>query len=266
MISIILPTYKPEYYLYECFLSINNQTIDKGKFIVHIILNGSDTSYLIKIKNWLLDFDFHYKLTNCIESGVSLARNIGLELSESEFICFMDDDDIITPDYLEKLLLASDINTLGVSNVKAFSDNIFLQKDYFLTFNEAYNGIFSFKYKSNLSSIWGKLIHKKMIDNIRFNENIKLGEDSLFMFLVSKNINMIKSTEPDCLYLRRLRNNSAVTKNRNNLYYFGNFIYLIYEYTIAFLLDSRSYSLILYINRLMACFKSLILFIFKKHE
>ena len=266
MISIIIPTCEPKYYFYELIKSISDQTLDPSLYETIIIFNNTKLETVNNFSEYVKNNLLNYKILNIREPGVSLARNIGLEQTSMKYICFMDDDDIITSNYLEELLKVSNKNTLGVANVKTFTNDFLVQNSYFLTFYNDFEGRFSLKYKSNLSSVWGKLIHRDIIENFRFNENIKLGEDSLFMFLLSKNIFNIKSTNPNCLYLRRIRDNSTVTKKRSNIYYLKNFKQLCCEYTINFLLHPRSYGIVLYINRLMACFKSLILFILKKHE
>ena len=52
-ISIIVPTYKPKDYLYECLESLRNQISTNFTYEVIIVLNGSDDSYQHQIEKYL---------------------------------------------------------------------------------------------------------------------------------------------------------------------------------------------------------------------
>ena len=51
---MIVPTYKPEKYIWECLESIKNQTLDKRLFEVLIILNGKKGPYFNNISEYIL--------------------------------------------------------------------------------------------------------------------------------------------------------------------------------------------------------------------
>ncbi|WNY31779.1 glycosyltransferase family A protein [Acinetobacter calcoaceticus] len=96
MIEIIIPTYKPKEYFYECLSSLDNQKISFSKFRVVIVLNGPKEPYYSLILKWLEDFDFNVLLMHTDTSGVSHARNIALNNCDLDvdYVCFLDDDDI----------------------------------------------------------------------------------------------------------------------------------------------------------------------------
>src|SRR5690606_19273811 len=124
MIDIIIPTYKPSDFLVESLESIEKQTISFDKFKVTIILNGDKEPYYSDIKTALEKFNFNYSLLYTEEKGVSNARNLGLEKTSYPYIVFLDDDDLLTVNYLEKLLLLAEPDSVIVSNVLGFRDNI----------------------------------------------------------------------------------------------------------------------------------------------
>lgn len=104
-ISIIVPTYKPDYYIWECLESLKNQSLDREKYEVLIILNGEKESYYSNIKNWIEKNKVeNFEILYTKISGVSNARNIGLDNSRGEYIVFIDDDDYVDRNYLEELL------------------------------------------------------------------------------------------------------------------------------------------------------------------
>lgn len=100
LISIVIPIYNSEKFLEECILSVLNQTYKNIELI--LVDDGStDNSSLICKK--YLEKDLRVKYIKNINSGVSVARNIGIENSEGKYICFVDSDDIIEKNYVEVL-------------------------------------------------------------------------------------------------------------------------------------------------------------------
>lgn len=81
-ISIIVPTYKPQAYLWECLDSIYNQTFPKSEYELVLVLNGCCEPYNTQIKEWLSkhpDLQVQYFQTD--EAGVSNARNMALDVA-----------------------------------------------------------------------------------------------------------------------------------------------------------------------------------------
>ena len=109
-ISVIIPTYKPDYTLYECLDSLNNQSFDKNQFEILLILNGDRHPYEQEISNYistsLLKINYFY----CSEKGVSNARNFGIKVANGEYITFIDSDDWVSENYLDGLLKRSKIS------------------------------------------------------------------------------------------------------------------------------------------------------------
>ncbi|MCS2957907.1 glycosyltransferase [Bacteroides salyersiae] len=100
LFSIIIPVYKVEQYLPECIDSIIKQTFTNFELL--LIDDGSpDRSAEICDAYALKDnriHVFHEK-----NGGVSFARNIGLDNAQGKWITFIDSDDWVEKDYLEKI-------------------------------------------------------------------------------------------------------------------------------------------------------------------
>ena len=104
-ISVIIPSYKPQDYLWRCLDSLDGQTLAKDKFEVILVLNGCKEPYHGQILNYIekhKDMKIRYEQRD--SDGVSFARNIGIELAEGRHLTFIDDDDYVSPRYLEALL------------------------------------------------------------------------------------------------------------------------------------------------------------------
>lgn len=98
-VSIIVPIYKVEQYIARCLDSIKAQTFTD--FEVIVIDDGSpDRSGEIAEK---YTADPRFKLYRQANAGVGAVRNRGLSLARGEYVAFVDSDDMIMPDHLEKL-------------------------------------------------------------------------------------------------------------------------------------------------------------------
>ena len=109
MISVIVPVYNVEKYLEECLDSIKNQTYSA---IEVILVNDGSTDSSKEICEKYCKQDSRFLLTNQENQGLSAARNKGVEISTGEYIVFVDSDDIIKTNYLEKLMqyMAEDVD------------------------------------------------------------------------------------------------------------------------------------------------------------
>lgn len=213
-ISIIIPTYKPGSYLKDCLESINNQTMDKKCFEVIIVLNGVIKPYIEYIYSLTKMYDFNSVVIPTETPGVSNARNLGLARTQGEYVCFIDDDDKISPSYLENLYSKATPNNIVASNVKAFYNNSNkTENDYIAS---AYKKLINknsplsvFKGRKFMSSSCCKIISRRIIQDVRFDTNLKIGEDSVFMAKISKKVKSIVLSDSSAIYYRRLRAGSA---------------------------------------------------------
>ena len=101
MISIIVPVYNVETYLEECLDSIQNQTYTDFEVL---LVNDGSTDGSKAICEHYCQIDKRFRLMNQTNQGLSAARNKGVEISTGEYIVFVDSDDVIKINYLEKLM------------------------------------------------------------------------------------------------------------------------------------------------------------------
>ena len=259
MIDIIIPTYKPGDFLIEGFTSLEKQKISFEKFKVTIILNGDKEPYYSNVKAALKRFNFNYSLMYTEEKGVSNARNLGLEKTSYPYIIFLDDDDLLTENYLEKLLLLANPDSVIVSNVLGFESNLEnVSKDY-LSFDNSFRSKNLVKYRKYLSNSCCKLIPRNIVGNTRFDTRLFKGEDALFMFMLSPKISKIISTEPDVIYFRRIRPFSASRTKYSLFREIEIGVQQQWQYSVVFIKNFRNYSFILYVTRILAIFKVILI-------
>lgn len=78
-ISVIVPSYKPQAYLYECLDSIYNQTFPKPEYELVLVLNGCNEPYNSQIRDWIQSHSgLQIQFFQTDEAGVSSARNMAL--------------------------------------------------------------------------------------------------------------------------------------------------------------------------------------------
>lgn len=266
-ISVILPTYKPQNYIWECLDSIRNQTFPKEDFELILVLNGCKEPYYSQIKNYINNnlYDYNVNFIQTDQGGVSNARNIALDVAKGEYITFIDDDDYISPKYLEELYKAASPETISLCYPYAFNDgepDVQLHYPITRVYDEYHlrtNIRLSYKVRKYFSGPCMKLIPMSFILDRRFDVRFKNGEDSLFMFLISDRIKNISFTSKDAVYYRRYREGSAIASKRSRKSTTINSLKLIYEYCKALFKAPLSYNYLFFMTRVLSSFKTMIM-------
>ncbi len=182
-ISIIISVYNGEKYLKECIESIVNQTYKNLEII--IINDGSNdkSNEIIKI---YANKDKRIKLINKENSGVSDSRNIGIEKSTGDYICIVDQDDVLEKMYVEYFLdlitkTDSDIATTPQPN-KFYKKIGKYQLDKTFEIISGQEAVIEMLYHKFVIAPWNKMIKRELIfdNNIRFNPNFYGGEGFAF--------------------------------------------------------------------------------------
>lgn len=264
-ISVIIPTYKPKDYLWECLASLANQTFSKECFEVILVLNGCIEPWKSQIESYIIHNmqGINVNFIHTLQGGVSNARNIALDVAKGEYITFIDDDDYVSELYLEELLKNAEKDTIALARPVAFDDttqkkiNYCIESEYYHYYLSA--NLPFYKPKKFFSGPCMKLIHRDIIGNRRFNTCFKNGEDSLFMFLISDKMKDVNFTSENAIYYRRVRCDSAISNNKNLKYRIRNSIKIIREYFTIFFSNSSKYNLYFFITRILGALKSALL-------
>lgn len=197
LISVIIPVYNAERYIAQCLESILKQNDPK---IEIIIVNDGSKDNSDKICRKYRDKYSIIKYIHIENSGVSNARNIGIETANGEWICFVDADDELVKDTLKKvrLVLSEEIDVLCCNYRKEDSSLQYSQKICNIESKDAINYLFDYMgNKDRISKIftcqnmifspcWGKIYRSSVIKThgIKFPIELKLSEDVYFNFLV----------------------------------------------------------------------------------
>ena len=242
-----------------CLNSVYNQTFRKSDYELALVLNGCKGPFNAQIKEWLSkhsDLQVQYLQTD--KGGVSNARNIALDKVNGEYVTFIDDDDIISPMYLEELYENVNPDTVSLCYPYAFNDGKIEKQLSLYGVTDAYNYCTEHKCNKLTSMVrkyfFGscmKLFPMSFIQDRRFDVRFKNGEDSLFMFLISDKIKKFAFTSKDAVYYRRYIDNSAYTRSKTKREIIANKTSLIKAYISIYLRKPQKYSLLFFITRLL---------------
>ncbi len=129
-VSVIIPVYNTEKYLFKCLMSVVQQTL---KEIEIIIVNDGSTDNSNKIIKNFADNDSRIKVIKQKNQKQGAARNSGIKAAIGEYIGFIDSDDYIDPDFFEKLYLEASKNDADIACV-----NILKHKGEYKKYNVKY--------------------------------------------------------------------------------------------------------------------------------
>ena len=204
-VSVIIPVYNREEYIRECIDSVFAQS--HQEFEIVIIDDGSSDN-TVEICESLAESDDRIKFIKAEHGGVSAARNKGLEAAKGEYVFFLDSDDVIHPMLFETLVTAMKQNNAAISGtvVVNFPDKHWHEvKDMIAKSSSVGETTYQshqqsldamFRGSSPLSMIGGIMMRRDLIGDTKFNTDIYIGEDYLFIYE-----NLIKGA--DTVFLRQ---------------------------------------------------------------
>lgn len=212
IVSIIVPVYNGEKYLARCIESLISQTYKDIEIIV--IDDGSkDDSY--KIAQGYAEKDQRIILLTKENSGVSDARNIGLDKAKGEYIVFTDCDDYADNEYVEHLVsLISQGADMGICGWKKESEEGKI-KQICETVNGTYNSDETLSYLVSLNYIqgypFGKILRTDIIrkNGLIEDNSISLFEDLVFNCEYAKRCEKVIINTNYCDYHYVLHDNSS---------------------------------------------------------
>lgn len=185
-VSVIIAAYNIEKYISRCIESVINQTL---KDIEIIVVNDGSTDNTLSIINKISNIDSRVIVVDQINRGLIEARKSGLKLAKGRYILFVDGDDWLEINCLEKLYNNAVDNNSDIviyNSFISYDDKKIPQDTFIIKDNKNYlRELFLGKI---MPAIWAKFIKLDYIksNNIEFPRDISYAEDlasviSLFM-------------------------------------------------------------------------------------
>lgn len=218
LISIIVPIYNAEKYLQRCIGSIISQTYSN---IEIILIDDGSIDNSPKICDDYSKKDLRIKVIHKSNDGVSVARNIGIELAQGKYITFIDSDDYIEKNHIEvlyKLCIEcdSDISICGVID-KFLNGKIVKTSKYKKCVNgkDAIN-LMLCKKKYFGWTCWAKMYKLDKIKHNKFMPNVNIAEDVEFLYRALKNSQKVNIDTSFLTYNYVRRKQSAIHSGFND--------------------------------------------------
>lgn len=209
-LSIIIPCYNAEPYINELLDCLNPQITDEVEVI--IVDDGSEKP-----------FKTDYKWATVIRQkngGASAARNVGIDRSKSQYLAFIDADDLVSDKYIDSIIKTAKTDKFDYCYLSwktmgsGWSHEVKLKsiEDKFPPFNLC---------------VWNRVYKRAMIGDVRFNTKKLIAEDAEFIRAV-KEEGKKKSFIPEFMYYYRSSTPNSLTKRfhdgklntRRVVYYF----------------------------------------------
>lgn len=211
-VSVIVPVYNAEKYIEQCISSIANQTLQDIEIIA--INDGSTDNSLNMLDNLSLQYKGKLKIFSKKNGGVGSARNIGIENANGEFIKFVDADDYLKLDILERMYTIAKENNVSLvrgnyqtivgpfkmEDKCSWSDingsqvvDLRNNKDYIIT---------------ETSGIGNKLIGRDLIGDLRFPEKTKWEDLAIIPVIIASSEKLFHIDEP--VYNYRVHMNTTI--------------------------------------------------------
>lgn len=213
LVSIIIPVYNTEItYLKECFDSVLTQNFKDYEVIV--IDDGSK----IEIANYLdiiADTNSKIKIVHKKNEGVSKARNLGIEICNGKYVCFIDSDDVIEKNFLSILFNEIITSKADMAVCQLTDEKVFFNKGKCETLNRKNSYHMILNKKRFGGYICNKLFRKEMIKKV-FAEDIYYCEDFLFISEYLKNVEKVSFIYDDLYFYRQNCGNATSNKNYNS--------------------------------------------------
>lgn len=176
-LSIIVPVYNVEKYLERCVMSLLNQDLPEDDYEI-IMVNDGSTDGSGDLATRLAAMSPNISLYHQENQGQSVARNKGLDVAIGKYIMFVDADDYLSSNVLEKLLSTAEGSNLDVCayRIKFFDSEGKTHEGSIQPFetNKLYDGRYAITHGADIGAVWLNLYAKDMLEryHLRFLEGI----------------------------------------------------------------------------------------------
>lgn len=217
-VSIIVPCYNVAAYLDQCMESLAGQSMED---IEIICVNDGSSDHTAEILREWRDRDGRVRIIDQKNSGVSVARNSGMEAAVGEYIGFVDPDDMVERNMFQRLFTAAaekdaDVAVCGYHEFCDCGDVDMPESGWspsagFFPEEKAERFRRGTPWSRCAGTVWNKLIRRKLLEEngLRFVPGLRQGED-LYFCLMLLTVAPRLLTIPDRLYhYRRERPGSS---------------------------------------------------------
>lgn len=235
MLSVIIPVYQVSDYIERCIRSVMAQTYTDIECV--IVDDATQDDSIVKCENLIREYDgpIQFRIVHHeVNRGLSAARNTGTLHATGDYVYYLDGDDEITLECIEKLVSIAykhpeaemiQGNSVIIPKDRRVKIHIDKRVPCSLTSNQEITSCYHKHWIP--TSAWNKLIKKSFLirNNLMFKEGV-VYEDLLWMFYVVKHLKYIFFCK-DITYHYYIRPGSIVTATNTETV--GNSYLTIYD-------------------------------------
>ncbi len=180
--SVIIPSYNRANLLIDTIKSVQNQTYKDWECIV---VDDGSTDNTEEVVKEIIKLDHRIKYVYQKNAERSAARNNGIRNSSGEYICFLDSDDHFLPEHFELLKNFIESQNDQVNLVINQAINVSIEDQEFTSLNQPGNNTIEFLYLNPVSPS-RVCIHNKILEQIKFDEDIVIVEDVILWMKIAE--------------------------------------------------------------------------------
>ena len=225
VVSVVIPVYNVEKYLEECIDSVLNQTYQN---IEIILVDDGSTDSSGEICDRYVENNKNVYVIHQKNAGLSAARNAGFFRAVGEYVYFLDSDDYISADAIEKLtsiaindnadIVFFDANSFLDDSEKEIRQNYIRKQKYISS-----EGLVVFSQLQNNNEFHSAVpllfFRSEFLKNKKFSFCSGIYyEDMIFTFEALCSARVVSQCK-EALYFRRYRSDSIMTSKKNKKYF-----------------------------------------------
>lgn len=220
-VAVVVPIYNVEQWIVQCIESIKKQNFDGMECIV---IDDSSTDNSYEIAREAIFGDSRFRIVRQKHSGLSAARNLGLDLSDSELVMYVDSDDYVLPNFVKSAVAFLEENDLemaffngDVINCNSNKRIFYGEQDYINRCGDYGKGTGQEMFcrlmqeNSYVYAVFLQIIRRDCIRH-RFYNGI-LAQDKLYTTQNLLHLDRV-GYFPEILYIKRSRDGSAVSSKK----------------------------------------------------
>lgn len=211
MVSVIVPVYKAEKFIAKCIESILGQTY---KNLELILVDDGSPDRSGEICDEYAAKDNRIRVIHTDNHGVSHARNTGLDRATGEYVCFVDSDDWVSPDYIQNLIPEQGEDLVHGGYVHMAKGE--MTKKAFFQAHTASRSQWRENFEENwsqgaLMAPWGNSYKRAILEehHIRFPTDLDIAEDMVFNLEYLIHCELVRYHE-QCDYFYRVDNGDSL--------------------------------------------------------
>lgn len=184
-VSVIVPAYNSAKYIEETLRSLVNQSYKNTEIIV--VNDGSKDDTSLVVKTFFKGIEADWKLVEKPNGGQASARNAGVKAANGDYLIFIDSDDFISPNYIERMLGAVtnyNADFSGCAYQRVGDDNLDREPEYDNGDKAFFSEELKKKYLHRKIQLIAPavLIKRSIFSKISFDEKCPYDEDGLFVW------------------------------------------------------------------------------------